>query len=330
MTRRFINELGENESLDNVYRIQSRRLRSNKNGNLYMQLELADRGGNLTAMCWSADQQLHDSIEPGGYARIEGKTQLFNGNLQIIVSRLTSVDKQNVDEGDFFPVSDAQRDELFATLQTQLTAVEQPALKGLLELFFADESLCKKLQKAPAAMKNHHAYQGGLLEHVVSLLGLVERVAPHYPEIDQDLLLVGAFLHDLAKVDELSYDDEIGYTDEGELVGHLVMGVVTLDGKIREWEAQHGETFPNDIRLRLQHMVVSHHGRLEYGSPKLPMTPEALALNFLDDLDAKMQAYRQAASMESGYAPGWTHYIPALGRKLYRGVPPEPPAGQDS
>lgn len=321
MTRRFINELGENESLEQVYRVQARRLRSNKNGNLYMQLDLADRGGSVTAMCWNADQKLHDKIQPGEYVQVEGKTQLFNGSLQVIVNQLTPVETESVNEEDFFPISEQQRADLFATLQKQLDQVSHPLLSELLKLYLADEDLLDKLQRAPAAMKNHHAYHGGLLEHIVSLLGLVERVAPHYPELDLDLLLVGAFLHDLAKVDELSYDDDIGYTDEGELVGHLVMGVVMLDARIRQLEDSQSESFPAELALRLKHMIVSHHGRLEYGSPKLPMTPEALALSFLDDLDAKMQAYRQAAAMDTGYAPGWTNYIPAMGRKLYRGTP---------
>jgi 3'-5' exoribonuclease len=318
MTRRFINELGENEALDQVFRVQSKRLRSNRNGNLYLQMDLADRTGTVNAMLWNANQQLHGSFESGDYLQVKGKTQFFNGSMQIIVSELESVDAGTIDTADYFPLTSQKVDELLEKLRQILSGLSNPSLRQLAETYLLDAQLVEKIQRAPAAMKNHHAYHGGLLEHIVSLLELVTRVAPHYDELDQDLLLMGAFLHDLAKVDELVYDTELGYSDEGELVGHLVMGVVTLDEKARQAAEQSGEPFPPALLLRLKHMIVSHHGRLEYGSPKVPMTPEAIALHFLDDLDAKLQAFRQATAMDAGNNPSWTNYVPALGRKLYR------------
>ena len=318
MTRRFINELGENEALDQVFRVQSKRLRSNRNGNLYLQMDLADRTGTVNAMLWNANQQLHDSFESGDYLLVKGKTQFFNGAMQIIVSEIESVDAGTIDAADYFPLTSQKVNELFEKLRQILSDLSNDSLGKLAEAYLLDDLLVEKLKQAPAAMKNHHAYHGGLLEHIVSLLELVTRVAPHYDELDQDLLLMGAFLHDLAKVDELVYDTELGYSDEGELVGHLVMGVVTLEEKARQVAEQVGEPFPPALLLRLKHMIVSHHGRLEYGSPKVPMTPEAIALHFLDDLDAKLQAFRQATAMDAGNNPGWTNYVPALGRKLYR------------
>ncbi|MFP6650009.1 MAG: OB-fold nucleic acid binding domain-containing protein [Pirellulaceae bacterium] len=318
MTRRFINELGENEALDQVFRVQSKRLRSNRNGNLYLQMDLADRTGAVNAMLWNANQQLHDSFESGDYLQVKGKTQFFSGSMQIIVSELEPVDAETIDTADYFPLTSQKVGELLEKLRQILSGLSNPSLCQLAEVYLQDVQLVEKIQRAPAAMKNHHAYHGGLLEHIVSLLELVTRVAPHYDELDQDLLLMGAFLHDLAKVDELVYDTELGYSDEGELVGHLVMGVVTLEEKARQAVEQSGEPFPPDLLLRLKHMIVSHHGRLDYGSPKVPMTPEAIALHFLDDLDAKLQAFRQATAMDAGNNPGWTNYVPALGRKLYR------------
>ena len=318
MTRRFINELGENEALDQVFRVQSKRLRSNRNGNPYLQMDLADRTGAVNAMLWNANQQLHDSFESGSYLQVKGKTQFFNGSMQIIVSELEPVDAETIDTADYFPLTSQKVDELFEKLRQILSGLSNPSLCQLAEAYLLDAQLVEKIQRAPAAMKNHHAYHGGLLEHIVSLLELVTRVAPHYDELDQDLLLMGAFLHDLAKVDELVYETELGYSDEGELVGHLVMGVVTLEEKARQAAEPSGEPFPPVLLLRLKHMIVSHHGRLDYGSPKVPMTPEAIALHFLDDLDAKLQAFRQATAMDAGNNPGWTNYVPALGRKLYR------------
>ena len=318
MTRRFINELGENEALDQVFRVQSKRLRSNRNGNLYLQMDLADRTGAVNAMLWNANQQLNDSFESGDYLQVKGKTQFFSGSMQIIVSELEPVDAKTIDTADYFPLTSQKVDELLEKLRQILSGLSNPSLCQLAEAYLLDAQLVEKIQRAPAAMKNHHAYHGGLLEHIVSLLELVTRVAPHYDELDQDLLLMGAFLHDLSKVDELVYDTELGYSDEGELVGHLVMGVVTLEEKARQAAEPSGEPFPPVLLLRLKHMIVSHHGRLDYGSPKVPMTPEAIALHFLDDLDAKLQAFRQATAMDAGSNPGWTNYVPALGRKLYR------------
>ncbi len=318
MTRRFINELGENEALDQVFRVQSKRLRSNRNGNLYLQMDLADRTGAVNAMLWNANQQLNDSFESGDYLQVKGKTQFFSGSMQIIVSELEPVDAKTIDTADYFPLTSQKVDELLEKLRQILSGLSNPSLCQLAEAYLLDTQLVEKIQRAPAAMKNHHAYHGGLLEHIVSLLELVTRVAPHYDELDQDLLLMGAFLHDLSKVDELVYDTELGYSDEGELVGHLVMGVVTLEEKARQAAEPSGEPFPPVLLLRLKHMIVSHHGRLDYGSPKVPMTPEAIALHFLDDLDAKLQAFRQATAMDAGSNPGWTNYVPALGRKLYR------------
>ena len=328
MTRRFINELSENESLDQVFRVQSKRLRSNRNDNLYLQMQLADRTGSVNAMLWNANQELHDSFESSDYLQVKGKTQFFNGAMQIIVSELDLVDSNSVDEADFFPLTGTRIDELYETLEQLLAGLSNESLRLLAKAYLSDQQLVDKLQRAPAAMKNHHAYHGGLLEHVISLMQLVTRVAPQYAELDQDLLLMGAFLHDLSKVDELTYDGELGYSDEGELVGHLVMGVVMIQEKADQVAREIGAPFPPTLLLRLKHMIVSHHGRLDYGSPKVPMTPEAIALHFLDDLDAKLQAFRQAASMETGPSPGWTNYVPALGRKLYRN--PKPGSGEQA
>ncbi|HPM84182.1 MAG TPA: HD domain-containing protein, partial [Candidatus Anammoximicrobium sp.] len=172
---------------------------------------------------------------------------------------------------------------------------------------------------APAGIKNHHAYRGGLLDHVVSLMEVTAAVAPHYPEIDPDLLLMGAFLHDIGKIKELTYERDLAYSDEGQLIGHLVIGVSLLEDKIREAEKLSGEPFPEELRLRLQHMILSHHGEYEFGSPKLPMTLEAIALHFLDNLDSKMHSISGMMREDANDDSPWTPYQASLGRKLYKG-----------
>ena len=198
--------------------------------------------------------------------------------MQIIATKLHKVDPAEVDEADFAPLPAVAVDKLVLRLGEILRGMNDPALQNLAECFLMDEPFMAKLTMAPAGTKNHHAYHGGLLEHVVGLMEVVLRVAPCYPQINRDLLLMGAFLHDLGKIDELSYERGLGYSDEGQLIGHLVMAVEMLDAKVAEAEKLSGEPMPAETVLRLKHMIVSHHGEYAFGSPKLPMTLEAVAL----------------------------------------------------
>ena len=182
-----------------------------------------------------------------------------------------------------------------------------------------DEAFMGKFSRAPAGVKNHHAYQGGLLEHVLNLMELTVAVAPLYPNLDVEIMLVGAFLHDVGKVDELTYDRELGYTDEGQLIGHLVMAIEMLDAKIEESQSLCNEPFPTELRVVLKHIILSHHGEYEYGSPKLPMTPEAMALHYLDNLDAKLQLFDTLIQGDVNTDSNWTPFHPNLGRKLFKG-----------
>ena len=180
-----------------------------------------------------------------------------------------------------------------------------------------------RFARAPAAIKNHHAYVGGLLEHVVSMLRLADTVAGHYPQLNRDVLLCGVFLHDIGKIEELSFDREFSYTDEGQLLGHLVIGVSILEKKIREAERLAGRDFPAALALQLKHLIITHHGRYEFGSPKLPMTLEAVALHFLDDLDSKMHWLDHLMREDVNTDSSWTPFHAQLGRKLFKGTSTE-------
>ena len=192
-------------------------------------------------------------------------------------------------------------------------------LRNLAECFLVDDAFLRKMRTAPAGIKNHHAYRGGLLEHMVSLMEICALVAPRYEGLDADLLLFGAFLHDIGKIDELKYEPDLGYSDSGQLIGHLVQGVVILDQKIHEVEKQTGENFPEELANQLRHMIVSHHGQYDFGSPKLPMTLEAIALHYLDSLDAKIHCAKQLIEEDANKNSQWTVYNPGMGRKLYKG-----------
>jgi 3'-5' exoribonuclease len=242
--RRYVSQLGHNEQISQVFLAADKQLRPNRNGNLYLQLQLSDRSGAIAARLWNASESDYRAFENGDYVRVEGNTQLFQGNMQLIASAIRRARPDEIDETDFRVLRGDEIDRMATRLSEILRTIKSPELRNLAECFLMDAEFMAKFTAAPAGMKNHHAYQGGLLEHVVGLMELVLVVAPRYPRLDPDLLLVGAFLHDAAKVDELSYDREIAYTDEGQLLGHMVLAMTMIDEKVRDAERLAGEPLP--------------------------------------------------------------------------------------
>jgi len=317
--RRYVNQLSERENIDQVFLVADKQLRANRNGNLYLQLRLTDKTGSLTGMLWNASDNIFNSVETGNYLRVAGTTQIYNGQLQMIVTRIEPTDPRQIDEQDFVTVSTEEMDRLGQRLAEMLRGVRNVHLRNLAECFLADEQFMGKFTTAPAGIKNHHAYRGGLLAHVVSLMEVCRVVAPLYPDLDSDLLLLGAFLHDAGKIDELTYDRELGYSDEGQLIGHVVMIISTVEDKVAESERLSQEKFPAELLLRLKHLIISHHGEYEFGSPKLPMTLEAIALHLLDNLDAKLYSVAQILKEDVGSDSNWTSFNQSLGRKFFKG-----------
>jgi len=322
MTRRYVNQLVHGDSVDEAFLVADKQLRANRQGNLYLHLELRDKTGSVGARLWNATENLARLFEPGDFLHVRGKTQVFQGSLQIILTHLEVVDRERIEPEEFLPQSSQNVAKLMARLREILLAMSNPHLRGLVECFLIDDDFVRKFTTAPAGIKNHHAYQGGLVEHVVTLLNLTDRITDLYPELDRDLLLTGIFLHDIGKVDELSYDRAFAYTDEGQLVGHLVMGVEMLREKVERCAALTGEAFPPELLLRLKHMIVSHHGSYEFGSPKLPMTLEAIALHYLDNLDAKIHAISREIRDDPSRDSSWTPFQQSLGRRLFKGTVP--------
>lgn len=318
--RRFVSQLGHNEQVSQVFLASDKQLRPNRNGNLYLQLSLSDRSGAIATRLWNASENDYRAFENGDYVVVDGATQLFQGNLQMIANSIRRARADEVDEADFLMLRTDEIDRMARRLAEILRKIETPELRNLAECFLMDTDFMAKFAAAPAGMKNHHAYKGGLLEHVVGLMELVLLVAPRYPQLDPDKLLVGALLHDAAKVDELSYDRDIAYTDEGQLLGHMVMAISMIDEKVREAERLSGEPIPPALVTEIKHMVVSHHGEYEYGSPKLPMTLEAVALHHLDNLDAKLASFTQLINDCPNVESNWTQYHANLGRKLFKGA----------
>lgn len=318
MTRRFINQLGDREEINEVFRASDKQLRPNRNGHLYLQLRLSDRTGTINAMMWNANDRIYQAFDNGDYVHVQGSSQIYNGSLQVIIQHIDAADQRNVNEADFVLLSEVERSRLLQRLQAMLRGMKSVSLRNLAEAFFADREFMERFLEAPAGIKHHHAYAGGLLQHVVCLMELVQLVVPRYPQVHADLVLMGAFLHDIGKVDELTYDRALGYSDEGQLVGHLVQGVILLEQKVREAELLVGEPIPGEVVLQLKHMIVSHHGKLEFGSPKVPMTLEAVMLHYLDDLDAKLHSFDQLIREDANVDSDWTVYHAPIGRKLYK------------
>lgn len=319
MERKFINQFGEQEQIDQIFLVSDKQLRPNRQGNLYLQLRLSDKTGWVNAMLWNANADLAENFQNGDFVHVQGKSQFYNGALQLILNKVTRVDDSQIDPGDFETLTSADVDRYAASVAEMLRAMQDPNLKNLAECFLVDETLMDQFRRAPAGIKNHHAYQGGLLEHVNSLMKLALSVAPHYPDVNQDLLLIGAFLHDIGKTIELIYDRDLSYSDEGQLIGHVVLAIPLIDQKIDETEQLTGEPFPQELALRVKHMVVSHHGEYEFGSPRLPMTPEAIALHFIDNMDAKLHCATQLIEEDVNPDARWTTYHAMLGRKLFKG-----------
>ena len=318
--RRNVNQLANGDAVDELYLVADKQLRANRQGNLYLQLELRDKTGAVGARLWNAGEGLARTFEPGDYLRVRGKVQVFQGALQMILSHLEVADSSRVEPAEFLPQGSQNIARLTARLREVLLGMTNPHLRALAECFLIDDEFLGKFTAAPAGIKNHHAYQGGLLEHVVTLLTVAERIMDLYPEIDRDLLMTGIFLHDIGKVDELSYDRAFAYTDVGQLVGHLVMGVEMLRDKVERTADLTGEPFPAELLMRLKHMIVSHHGTLDFGSPKVPMTPEAVALHHLDSLDAKLHSVIREIRDDPGRESCWTPFHQSLGRRLFKGA----------
>jgi 3'-5' exoribonuclease len=320
MVRRNIQQLSDGESVDEIYLVADKQMRTNRNGNPYLQLELRDRTGSISARLWNASEALFRQFDTGDLLRVRGRVQLYQGSLQLILSHIAPAEDEKCDLSQFVPHSEQDISKLLERLRVLLN-FKNHHLQALAECFLMDERFVEGFCRAPAGLKNHHAYIGGLLEHVVQMLEVAERICPLYPELDRDLLFAGIFLHDIGKTRELRYQKTFSYSDEGQLVGHITLGIEMLDEKLAQVPDLTGEAFPRELSLRLKHMILSHHGAYEYGSPRLPMTPEAIALHLLDNLDAKIHCFARDIREDRNQGSAWTPFNQALNRRLFKGLP---------
>jgi 3'-5' exoribonuclease len=320
MPRRFINTLSDGETIEEIFLLTDKQLRANRNAALYLLVELRDKTGVVSARMWNVTEEAVAHVNPGDYVHVKGKVQLYQGALQMIISHVQPVPVERLDPSDFIKQSNRDLGQLAARLREILQTITDPHVRALLDCFLIDESFMAAFTVAPAGMKAHHAYHGGLLEHVVNMLEIANRIHDLLNGVDRSLLLAGVFLHDLGKVRELDFATGCSYTDEGQLLGHLVIAVEMLSAKIAQTEKLLGETFPAETALRLKHLILSHHGTYEFGSPKLPMTPEAIAVHFIDNLDAKVHEFSRDIADDPNRETSFTPFNARLDRKLFKGL----------
>jgi len=309
----FVEMLKAGESVDDIFVARGKQLAHKKDGAPYLTLSLVDRTGDMKAVVWEHVQAISKTFAAGDYVRVKGKVTEYKGTLQLVVRHLEPADPDQVDARDFLPATERDVDQMLDRLIQISQAVQNEHLSRLLAAFFEDPAFVDLFKMAPAAKKMHHAYLGGLLEHTLSIVRLIQAISTHYKGIDTDLLLTGGILHDIGKVHEFSYETHIDYSDAGRLLNHIVIGVEMLEKKIATLH-----DFPDELALVLKHLIVSHHGLRDFGSPEPPKTLEAIILNYLDELDAKVTAVRTFIEAEDPDAP-WTSYHRVLERFFFKG-----------
>lgn len=316
MKNLYVSDLAQHESqvVTAFFLVQSRELRSTREGKPYLALRLGDRTGAVEARMWEVEEA-EGEFARDDVVKVEATVESYRGRTQLKVKRLRRAKDSEVELADFLPETQADVEALYAELLEVARSLGNPHLRGLLLAVLEDPEIGPRLKKAPGAKSLHHAYRGGLIEHIVSLCRLCRLAAQNYPEVELDLLLTGALLHDIGKVYELSYERSFDYTTAGNLLGHIAIALELLS---RKMDALAG--FPAELRTLVQHLLLSHHGRLEFGSPVTPRFAEAVLLHYLDDIDSKMEAIRSSlrAAEAEGREGDWTDWNRSLDRPLLR------------
>jgi 3'-5' exoribonuclease len=320
----FVSGLVANEPVTTLFLVTHKEIRQKKTGEPYLSLILADRTGEIEAKMWDNVAEVMDIFDRDDFVKVKGLAQPYQNRTQFTVHKLRRLEEHEVEATDYFPCSKRDPEEMYAELQGIIGSIGNPHLRALLDAIFANERTARLFKRAPAAKTIHHAYLGGLLEHVLSLSTLCRMMAAHYPGVDLDLLLTTAILHDIGKIEELNYERSFSYSTPGQLLGHIIMGIQLIDEHLRSLP-----DFPPKLRLLLEHMILSHHGELQFGSPKVPVFLEALLFHHLDNLDSKMEAMRVCVERDKNVDGEFTGWISALERvvlKKERFLSPPPPA----
>ena len=311
MKKTFIKDIRDGDSISDVFLVKRKGKGTSRNGAPYLIIQLVDKSGEIEGRVWEDANQFEKVFENSDFIKASGKVTQYQGKLQLSISNISWVDEKEVDLSDFLRTSERDVDELLIELKKIINSISDKFLKKLIFSFLDDPKFVVDFKKTPAAKGVHHVFMGGLIEHVLSMAQLTEKVVSHYKNLNRDILLAGVFFHDIGKVRELSVKRIFDYTDEGKLIGHLVIGLEMVDEKISKIK-----DFPENLALILKHMILSHHGTLAFGSPKVPQILEALVLSYLDDLDAKINTVETMLSE----APenGWTEFNKFMDRSFFK------------
>jgi 3'-5' exoribonuclease len=301
----------ENKVITSTFVVVAKQIKPKKTGEPYLALTLGDRSGQLEAKMWDNVDDALEAFEQDDFLKIKGLINKYKQRFQLTIHKLRKLGEAEIEFDDYLPKTTKDIDVLWQTLADFVATFQNPHLRSLVQALMADPEIATAYRNAPAAKTLHHAYIGGLLDHVVSLFRSCDLMCRNYPQVNRDLLLTGAFLHDIGKIHELTFKRSFSYTTRGQLLGHMIIELEMLQAKLALVPG-----FPDELKTMIEHLIISHHGEYEFGSPKLPMFPEALMLHYLDDLDSKMEAMRAQFEREAILDGPWTSYNPSLGRPL--------------
>ncbi|NIQ97554.1 MAG: HD domain-containing protein [Desulfuromonadales bacterium] len=314
----YVENIRERDLVESPFLVRTKTTAMAKNGKPYLTLKLMDKTGEVEGRVWDRVDEFSSRFDKDDFIQVRAKASVYMGKMQLIVQDLRRVEESEINIGDFLPVSENPVDEMVEQMRNRVAAMENIHLRALMEAFLADERFMAMFSRAPAAKTMHHVYLGGLLEHSLAVASLAEDISGRYEDVDRDLLVTGALLHDVGKVTELRYERGFDYTDAGKLLGHIVIGVEMVEEKIRSLP-----DFPPQLATLLKHLLLSHHGQYDYGSPKRPKTLEAVILNFLDDLDSKINGVRSHIAKEEANNEPWTSYHRLYDRYFFKGAKAE-------
>lgn len=309
----FIKDFKEGAKISGIYLVREKSFNTTKKGSFYIFLQLSDKTGMIKANKWDADRPLFDSFQVDGFVRVRGMVENFKDFLQLKLESIEKAQEEELDISSFIPSTDKDRDVMYESLMSDIRNIKNIYIKALLTNIFSNPSLAGKFKKAPAATDFHHAYLGGLLEHTVSCLELAKGLFSKYRGINEEVLICGVMVHDIGKIEELSYDRSFYYTDKGRLVGHIVLGVNLVEKEIDKIPG-----FPEDLKNLILHIILSHHGEHEWGSPKRPMCLEAVIMHHIDNLDAKINGFNHFAEIYGDDNSNWTRHSKMFREFLYK------------
>lgn len=312
---KFVADIVAGESVNEVFVLADKSIGHKRDGNQFMNVTLADKSAQVKGVVWDDVSRIAAAVQAGDFVRVTAQAGEYRGVMQLVVKNMANVSAEDVAPEDYLPSTSRNVDQMFDRLRAATDTLDSKPLLDLMKAFWEDSEFVGQFKRAPAAKMMHHAYIGGLMEHTLSMVLLADKVAGHYGGVDRDLLMVGAILHDIGKIRELSYKHRLDYTDEGRLLSHITIGVELVNEKI-----QSIPEFPKEKAALIKHMIVSHHGSREFGSPEPPKTIEAVLLNYIDEIDSRVNAIREFVAADDPNAT-WTSYHRLLGRHFYKGEP---------